>query len=150
MGQRASILWRLLKWLATIAINWDTGWHSALGIQEPQGQASSLPSWWFNMSEAACSSQPTCLTRFVSAQIIKLQCAVPVQQGFLNLHPTTENITHPYMKTVIRNLWLDTSKMGRPNASCHPSSAGGSQRDLNTPIPKELHLPSLEGGMLGS
>ena len=32
----------LLKWLATNAINWDTGWHSALGTQEPQGQVPSL------------------------------------------------------------------------------------------------------------
>ena len=34
----------LLKQLATNAINWDIGRHSALGIQEPQGQAPSLPS----------------------------------------------------------------------------------------------------------
>ena len=42
-----------------------------------------------------------------------------------------------------------------PNAPCHPSSAGSSQRDFNAPIPKELGLSlpgllSLEGGMLGS
>ena len=36
----------LLKQLATNAINWDTGWHSALGTQEPQGQVTNLPSWW--------------------------------------------------------------------------------------------------------
>ena len=34
----------LLEWLATNAINWDIGWHFALGTQEPQGQAPSLPS----------------------------------------------------------------------------------------------------------
>ena len=34
----------LLKWFATKAINWDIGRHSALGIQEPQGQGPSLPS----------------------------------------------------------------------------------------------------------
>ena len=33
----------LLKQLATNAINWDIGWHSALGTQETQGQAPSLP-----------------------------------------------------------------------------------------------------------
>ena len=32
----------LLKWLATNAINWDIGQHSALGTQEPQGQGPSL------------------------------------------------------------------------------------------------------------
>ena len=49
----------LLKWLATNAINWDIGWHSALGTQEPQGQGPSLPWWWFNRTEAAHSSQLT-------------------------------------------------------------------------------------------
>jgi len=54
------------------------------------------------------------------------------------------------MGTAIRNLRLETSKRGKPNAPCHPSSAGSSQKDLDAPIPKELGLPSLEGGMLGS
>ena len=40
------------------------------------------------------------------------------------------------------------SKRGRPTAPCCPSSAGSSQRDLDSPIPKELGLPSLEWGML--
>ena len=31
-----------------------------------------------------------CLARFVSAQVNKLQHAVPVQQGYIKLHPTTE------------------------------------------------------------
>ena len=35
---------RLLEQLATNAINWDIGKHSALGTQESQGQAPSLPS----------------------------------------------------------------------------------------------------------
>ena len=34
------------------------------------------------------------LTHFTSAQVNKLQHAVPVQQGYIKLHPTTENITH--------------------------------------------------------
>ena len=34
----------LLERLATNAINWDIGRHSALATQEPQGQAPSLPS----------------------------------------------------------------------------------------------------------
>ena len=35
-----------------------------------------------------------CLTRFVSAQVKKLQHALPVQQGCIKLQPTMENITH--------------------------------------------------------
>ena len=97
---------------------------------------------------APCSIN--CLTCFVSAQVNKLQHAVPVQQGYTKLHPTTENITHPYLDTTLRTLRLETSKRGRPNAPCHPSSAGSSQRDLNIPIPKELGLPSLEAVLLGS
>ena len=34
-----------------------------------------------------------CLTHFVSAQVSKLQHAVPVQQGCIKLQLTTENIT---------------------------------------------------------
>ena len=34
------------------------------------------------------------LTNFVSAEVNKLQ-HVPVQQGYIKLQPTTENITHP-------------------------------------------------------
>ena len=45
---------------------------------------------------------------------------------------------------------LETSKRGKLNALCYPSSAGSSQRDLDAPTPKELGLPSLEEGMLGS
>ena len=91
-----------------------------------------------------------CLTHFVSAQVNKLQHAVPVQQGYIKLLLTTENITHTQMDTAIRTLRLETSKRGGPNALHHPSSAGSSQRDLNAPISKELGLPSLEGGMLDS
>ena len=36
-----------------------------------------------------------CLTHLVSAQVNKLQHAVPVQQGYIKLYLTTENITHP-------------------------------------------------------
>ena len=36
----------------------------------------------------------SCLTYFVSAQVNKLQHAVPVQQGCIKLQPTMENITH--------------------------------------------------------
>ena len=91
-----------------------------------------------------------CLTHFVSAQVNKLQHTVPVQQGYLKLHPAMVYVIHPQMKTAIRTLRLETSKRGRLNAPCYPSSAGSSQRDLEAPIPKELGLPSLEGGMLGS
>ena len=54
------------------------------------------------------------------------------------------------MDTAIRILRLETSKKGRPNAPCHRSSAGSSQRDLDAPISKELGLPTLKGGMLGN
>ena len=50
------------------------------------------------------------------------------------------------MNTTIRIPRLETTKMGRPNAPHHASSAGSSQKELNTPLPKELGLPSLEGG----
>ena len=53
------------------------------------------------------------------------------------------------MDTAIRTLRLETSKRGSLNTRRHPSSAGSSQKDLDTPIPKELGLPSLEGGLLG-
>ena len=53
------------------------------------------------------------------------------------------------MDATIRTLRPETSTRGRPNAPCHPISAGSSQRDLNAPIPKELGLPSLEGRKVG-
>ena len=54
------------------------------------------------------------------------------------------------MDTAIRTLRLVTSKRGRTNTPRRPSSVGSSQKELDTPIPKEMGLPSLEGGMLGS
>ena len=51
------------------------------------------------------------------------------------------------MDTAKRPLRLETSKRGRPNAPRCPSSSGSSQRDLGAPVPKELGLPCLEGGM---
>ena len=88
-----------------------------------------------------------CLTCFVSAQVNQLQHAVPVQQRY----KTTANhgIYHTPLDTAIRALRIETSKRGRPNTPHHPGSAGSSQKDLDAPIPKELGLPSLEGGMLG-
>ena len=50
------------------------------------------------------------------------------------------------MDTTMRTLRLEISKMERPNAPHHSSSAGSSQRELDAPTPKELCLPSLEGG----
>ena len=35
------------------------------------------------------------LTCLVSAQVNKVQYAMPVQQGYVKLHLTMENITHP-------------------------------------------------------
>ena len=54
------------------------------------------------------------------------------------------------MDISIRTLRLETNKRGRPNTPRHPSSARSIQKDLSAPISKELGLPSLEGGMLGS
>ena len=54
------------------------------------------------------------------------------------------------MDTAIRTLRPETSKRGRPNAPPHPSSAESSQKDLDTPISKELGFPSLKGGLFGS
>ena len=36
-----------------------------------------------------------CIIHFVSAKVNKLQYAVPVEQGYIKLHLTMENITHP-------------------------------------------------------
>ena len=74
-----------------------------------------------------------CLTHFISAQVNKLQHAVPVQQGYMKLHPTVENITHPQMDTAIRTLRLEISKRGRPSAPHCPSSAGSVTQTL-TPL----------------
>ena len=88
-----------------------------------------------------------CLTCFVSAQVNQLQHAVPVQQRY----KTTANHGkyHTPLDTTIRTLRLETSNWGRPNTPRRPSSAGSSQKDLDTAIPKELGLPSLERGLLG-
>ena len=52
------------------------------------------------------------------------------------------------MDTAIRTLRPETGKRGRPKVPCHPSSAGSSQKDLDTPIPKELGLPSRGGTLM--
>ena len=54
------------------------------------------------------------------------------------------------MDTAVRTLRPETSKKGRPNAPRHLSSAASSQKDLDDPIPKDLRLPSVEGGMLSN
>ena len=89
-----------------------------------------------------------CLTCFVSAQVNQLQHAAPVQQRYKAT--ANHGIYHTPLDTAIRTLRIETSKRGRPNTHRHPSSAGSSQKDLNAPIPEELGLPSLEGGVLGS
>ena len=61
-----------------------------------------------------------CLTCFVSAQVNKLQHAVPVQQEYIKLQTTTENITHPWMDTTIRTLRLETSKREGPVPLANP------------------------------
>ena len=54
------------------------------------------------------------------------------------------------MDNAIRTLRLETTKTGKPSGPHCPTSAGSIQRELNAPVPKELGLPSLEVGMLGS
>ena len=54
------------------------------------------------------------------------------------------------MHTAIRTLRLETSKRRKPNTPHSPSSAESSQRDCDARTPKDLGLPSLEGGTLGS
>ena len=90
----------------------------------------------------------SCLARFCSAHVNKLQHAVPVEQGYIKLPPTMENITHPQVHTTIRTLRLESSKAGRPNAL--PVQPGSSQRELDTHIHKELVLPFLQWGTLNS
>jgi len=51
------------------------------------------------------------------------------------------------MGSTIRTLSLETSKRRRPNAPHLPNSAGSSQRDLYTPISKELASHLLRRGM---
>ena len=53
------------------------------------------------------------------------------------------------MDTNIRTLSPETSKRGRLKAPHHPSSAGSSQKDFDTLIPKELGLLSLKVGRGG-
>ena len=55
-----------------------------------------------------------CLTCFLSAQVNKLQHAVPVQQRHIKLHPTMKNIIHPQMDTAIRTLRLRLPRGGDP------------------------------------
>ena len=92
-----------------------------------------------------CSMYYQLSNLFVSAQVNKLQLAVPVQQRYKT---TADHGKYhsPLDGHAIRTLRLETSKRGRPNTPRRPSSAGSSQKDLDTPIPKELGLLSLEGG----
>ena len=58
-----------------------------------------------------------CLTRFFSAQVNKVQRAVPGYiKGYIKLQLTRENIIHLWLDTDIRSLSLKTSKRGLPNA----------------------------------
>ena len=88
-----------------------------------------------------------CLTCFVSAQVNQLQHAVPVQQRYKTT--ADHGKYHTPLDTAIRTLRIETRQRGRSNTPHCPSSVGSSQKDLDTPIPKELGLPSLEGRMLG-
>ena len=82
--------------------------------------------------------------RTLNTPVNQLQHAVPVQQRYKTT--AGHGKYHTPLDTAIRTLRLETSKRGRPNTPHCPSSAGSSQKDLDAPIPKELGLPSLEGG----
>jgi len=86
-----------------------------------------------------------CLTHFISAQVNKLQHTVLVQQGYVKLHSTIENITHLWMDTTKRILRLETSTRERPNAPCHPSTEGSSQRPQH-PYSQRIGPPISLGG----
>ena len=77
-----------------------------------------------------------CLTRFFSSQVNKLQHAVPVQQGYIELQPTTENITHPQMDTAIRTLRPETSKRGSPMPLAIPAQQEVARETLMPLFPK--------------
>ena len=85
--------------------------------------------------------------RTLNTPVNQLQHAVPVQQRYKTT--ADHGKCHTPLDTALRTLRLETSKRGRPNTPHCPSSAGSSQKDLDAPIPKELGLPSLEGGILG-
>ena len=87
------------------------------------------------------------VTCFVSAEVNQLQHAVPVQQRYKTTADQGKYRTP--LDSAVRTLRIETGKRGRPNTPRHPSSAGSRQKDLDAPIPKELGLPSREGGMLG-
>ena len=95
----------------------------------------SLVHWWKQL----------CLGWKKKSQVNQLQHAVPVQQRYKTT--ADHRKYHTPLDTAIRTLKIETSKRGRPNTRHRPSSAGSSQKDLDTPIPKELGI--LEGGMLG-
>ena len=86
-----------------------------------------------------------CLIHFVCPG----QQATTTNASSTRIYKTTPDHS-PQMDTAIRTLRIETSKRGKHNAPCHPSSAGSSQRDLDSPTSKELGLLSLDGGMLGS
>ena len=86
-----------------------------------------------------------CLTRFVSAQVNQLQHAVPVQQRYKT--PADHEKHHsPLGGHRYKDSEAWGYQEGEAQALRHPSSAGSSQKDLDTPISKELSLLSLEGG----
>ena len=92
----------------------EFGW--TLGVGDEQGGLVCYDSWdhkesdtteWLNWTELNW-------TRFVSAQVNRLQHAVPVQQGYTKLQPTTENTTHPKMDSTIRTMGLRLARGGGP------------------------------------
>ena len=89
------ILWPLLSFpncwhidCSIFTVTYFRIWNSSTGIPSPP-----LALFIVMLPKTYLTSH--CLTHFVSAQVNKLQHAVPVQQGYVKLQPTMENITHP-------------------------------------------------------
>ena len=117
--------------------------EAALSWMEKKGQQSRYQDMTpgFTTHESSCGRKQN---RTLDTPVNQLQHAVPVQQRY---NTTADHgKCHTPLDTAIRTLRLETSNWGRPNTPHCPSSAGSSQKDLDAPIPKELGLPSLEGG----
>ena len=143
------MIWRVLR-VATISL-----WRILLLAKGNLELANAPANPCYHHTDALYDCSISCLTHFVSAQVNKLQHAVPVKQGYIKLHLTMEKNTQPqsdqdYQDSAIRTLKLQTSKRGRPNAP-HCLSSAEVARETSTPLfPNNWASYLLAGGMLGS
>ena len=88
-SQRKS--WRVLR-VATISL-----WGILLMVRGDFELANAPTQAYYHRIDAAydCSMYHQLSNTFCPAQVNKLQHAVPVQQGYIKLYPTTENTIHP-------------------------------------------------------